>query len=430
MKFEMKKRILALALAGTTAFSVFGAAMSANAATVYWNGSNSSHETSGDSYYYQSYVPAGDISWSSSTTPSTEVHIDLDVYSPSNLTGGVAVPEGTKLYVTPGTTVPENLKSFITTLKTGDGVYFADLDAFMQANGYTVYTTDATGTFKFGTDDCYLLIKDSGDTAVFETVSKTYWDAHKTELTNRGWSRHQAEQHIYGMGTGYTDEKTVLTNYSFAITPEAFTGHADLNRSWTNAVENVLKSYNGNYYIAGGDKANVQNYTDMIFYKDQSNGGPADVVVTTVKQGTDTTVRTTAGYTILDPTGVSDVETILANPVASTGVVYLYDYAANLVNVTPDEFARAWGTDSLPTLMGATKSLTYENGMGTTYSIRRDVIDEFEAFLEDIGVRDYGVITGDSYVTAWAKDTIDNYAYQYYNDWLSLVSAMIIPLDS
>ena len=31
MKFEMKKRILALALAGTTAFSVFGAAMSASA---------------------------------------------------------------------------------------------------------------------------------------------------------------------------------------------------------------------------------------------------------------------------------------------------------------------------------------------------------------------------------------------------------------
>ena len=35
MKFEMKKRILALALAGTTAFSVFGAAMSANAGSTH-----------------------------------------------------------------------------------------------------------------------------------------------------------------------------------------------------------------------------------------------------------------------------------------------------------------------------------------------------------------------------------------------------------
>jgi glucan-binding YG repeat protein len=35
MKFDMKKRILALALAGTTAFSVFGAAMSANAASTH-----------------------------------------------------------------------------------------------------------------------------------------------------------------------------------------------------------------------------------------------------------------------------------------------------------------------------------------------------------------------------------------------------------
>ena len=71
MKFEMKKRILALALVGTTAFSVFGAAMSANAATVYWNGSNSSHETSGDSYYYQSYIPAGDITWSTGHIDAT-----------------------------------------------------------------------------------------------------------------------------------------------------------------------------------------------------------------------------------------------------------------------------------------------------------------------------------------------------------------------
>ena len=55
MKFEMKKRILALALAGTTAFSVFGAAMSANAATFI---GAELHYRSFDGAYYQSYTPA------------------------------------------------------------------------------------------------------------------------------------------------------------------------------------------------------------------------------------------------------------------------------------------------------------------------------------------------------------------------------------
>ena len=48
MKFEMKKRILALALAGTTAFSVFGAAVSANAYD------DSTHNVAGE--YIDSYV--------------------------------------------------------------------------------------------------------------------------------------------------------------------------------------------------------------------------------------------------------------------------------------------------------------------------------------------------------------------------------------
>ena len=57
----MKKRILALALAGTTAFSVFGAAMSANAA--FWN-EDSSHINANDDAYYKRYTAAGDIHWS------------------------------------------------------------------------------------------------------------------------------------------------------------------------------------------------------------------------------------------------------------------------------------------------------------------------------------------------------------------------------
>lgn len=67
MKFEMKKRILALALAGTTAFSVFGAALSANA----WDQNNTT-DTRYDVDAYQSYNPvATTITASAGTSAET-----------------------------------------------------------------------------------------------------------------------------------------------------------------------------------------------------------------------------------------------------------------------------------------------------------------------------------------------------------------------
>ena len=69
----MKKRILALALAGTTAFSVFGAAMSANAA--WWN-EDSSHINANDDAYYKHYEAAGTISWGSTENVAKEYTIN------------------------------------------------------------------------------------------------------------------------------------------------------------------------------------------------------------------------------------------------------------------------------------------------------------------------------------------------------------------
>ena len=105
MKFEMKKRILALALAGTTAFSVFGAAMSANAAWVYWNGDESTHITSDDGDYYEEYRPAGNMYWSTQTTPTqiaeltNEFLIATPVANlPKNSNNQTYIPAGTTVY--------------------------------------------------------------------------------------------------------------------------------------------------------------------------------------------------------------------------------------------------------------------------------------------------------------------------------------------
>ena len=98
----MKKRILALALAGTTAFSVFGAAMSANAVT-YWRG-DSTHVSSDDGDYYVEYKPAGLIHWT-----AEEVQVDLAnpsqaVYTTTSYEAvdhedGAYIPSGTTLYL-------------------------------------------------------------------------------------------------------------------------------------------------------------------------------------------------------------------------------------------------------------------------------------------------------------------------------------------
>ena len=68
----MKKRILALALAGTTAFSVFGGAMSANAA---WWDDLSSHVNAYDGDYYESLTPSGDLNWSINTSGDDYVEL-------------------------------------------------------------------------------------------------------------------------------------------------------------------------------------------------------------------------------------------------------------------------------------------------------------------------------------------------------------------
>ena len=78
MKFEMKKRILALALAGTTAFSVFGAAVSANAAY-------STHVVFGNDAY-TSYVPGSISATKTVTAPGKDTYkaVATNNYSKAN----------------------------------------------------------------------------------------------------------------------------------------------------------------------------------------------------------------------------------------------------------------------------------------------------------------------------------------------------------
>ena len=387
MKFEMKKRILALALAGTTAFSVFGAAMSANAATVYWNGSNSSHETSGDSYYYQSYIPAGDITWSTG-------HIDATWAQVGQITWTVAqypqaqITDGSAVYTTRANynkmTNPA-VQKYVTIIEDVDGLYFRDINDFARENGYTIYSPDANGHIEVGSETYTFAYNSS--TGVYKVFDEQGW----LTITNG------SEKYAWA-----------------AVKNGNYYSYSSLNDGLVvNSGDGILNAYvaDGRHHYFLSDGTGVTKATDL--YEQAAN----TFSVPDTAAADLTNVTTKAGYTTLDATDVEDLDAILANPVSASGVVYLYDYADNLP-VYADTFARAWANDKVvETMNDAGYDKTYiapENGYGSTYSIRRDVIDEFEAFIEDLGIREYREDT--DYLTAWAKDTIDNYAYQYYND--------------
>ncbi len=393
----MKKRILALALAGTTAFSVFGAAMSANAATVYWNGtSGSSHQTSGDTYYYRSYVPAGNINWSTGHVDATYATVGRENYTVEKLWGSTAnkvtVDNDTTVYVTRATYATiENgaVRKFVTIIEDVDGLYFRNMADFAYENGYKTYTTDNNGQFFIDTNGDN--IKETYTVAKNNNGQYKVFDAD-------GWKTITNGSDKYTWTTDATKQMNVYTQSNLANGLVVYDGQGILN----------AYKVQGNHYFIGDTSE-----TDL-------NKNEPSTIQITVSEATDLTdVSTDAGYTALDPVDVEDLEAIMNDPVASSGVVYLYDYAEK-IPVYADTFARAWANDTVVETMknaGYTgTSIAPEDGMGSTYSIRRDVIDEFEAFLEDIGVRGYGIVTGDAYLTTWAKDTIDNYAYQYYNE--------------
>ena len=130
----MKKRILALALAGTTAFSVFGAAMSANAA---WIWSDEKYDSTHEQYNidrYESYVPAGDMDWSSSSATTQydysgiKYSVSENARTATSETGVTYWPTSTVLYI-------------------DDSVNTADFKGVTGTNGYTLTKISSLSTY-------------------------------------------------------------------------------------------------------------------------------------------------------------------------------------------------------------------------------------------------------------------------------------------
>ena len=375
----MKHRILALALAGTTAFSVFGGTL-ANAATVIVGGS--SHNGAFDGAYYQSYRPAGDINWNNASIAATSVPVGKDTWSPVEYNKGDVVAKDAVLYTTSDifdTMTSPEVRDFVTVLKPGDGIYFADIAQFAGKNGYTSHTGDASGAFTFDKVD-YQLATANGKTYLFtadewKIVSKT-------------------------PGNQYTAVSSAMTVY--------FDGEiaGDGEQVFTEAE--ILAKYAASgrhpyYFIADTQQTNLHKIDG------------ATVSVPDKDAYETEGIYTDARYTKLNPVDVEDADAIL-NETVENGVVYLYDYYYSdsfPSNLSAGLFADAWGKQTIASTLekvtgDAAGTIRPETALNFR-SVRQDIMLTWFDFLDTIGIAD----ASEDRMADWAERLIENYAYTY-----------------
>ncbi|HIR60957.1 MAG TPA: hypothetical protein IAB37_05210, partial [Candidatus Faecivivens stercoravium] len=329
MKFEMKKRILALALAGTTAFSVFGAAMSANAA--WWN-EDSSHINANDDAYYKHYEAAGTISWGSTENVAKEYDINNCYTLPNAKVEGGKYVEGTSVYVTEAvynSMKNEDIKKYVDVLDEDvKGVsYYEDEEAFADSFGYDLETVKAGQGKTYGSFEY--------DKVTYSIGKKTYADG--------SWEFFAVKK---GEETEHGTLEVVQKDRTYYVSQSALEAGSDYFQIFEqkDVIDNNFKT-NEAYFI--DEDAPITNLDD--------HGTGNDGITVIVKDSYYTYgVGTDAGYTQLDSTNPEDYEAVMANPVESSGEVYLYDYVEKLpTNIGADDFADAWADGELAKFMAA-----------------------------------------------------------------------------
>ena len=199
----MKKRILALALAGTTAFSVFGAALSANA----WDQNNTT-DTRYDVDAYQSYIPVA-TEINASYTAGAEAEVTEYAYRDINLNSdiaGVDTDAEVKAYLkdkdnAAAKVIAENYVEY-EKVQLNDGIFYVNFDNLTDAsvwdkdantsvaNVQVIATTGSSTAYPLsdfikGTSvvgDGYTYSLKTGDTTSYASVVALL-KAHKTDET-------------------------------------------------------------------------------------------------------------------------------------------------------------------------------------------------------------------------------------------------------
>ena len=434
----MKKRILALALAGTTAFSVFGAAMSANAAAPDWWDNLSSHFGANDDAYYEGYKAAANMHWDTKTASARLVYNDvdnpgLDITSMDIYTIGQpktekvtdagnagtldTIAQGTTLYVKDPSTFAGATNYYTVENVNKLPGYHATLEDFMASKRYAKaeIAEEANGDliFKDAQGVSYTIYTNSRYTEFYafsaDDISQGFANSY-TKLTKN------AGGYLIGINAVATSNTDVFYsenhngNASYTVEVASYDASGNPNPS-LKAVFDGEKA--NSYYIAELETAGLNGYTNYFKY----DKGTRSVAYVYEYTGSENGVWVDMRYDELSDV-IGDYEAIMSEPV-SNGVVYLYDYYYSVdypASIDADDFADGWADKTLGDMIAAAKKApegTIHPELGyTERGIRGDVIYNFENFLDSIGLYDTTV----DYRVAWAEQMIDNYDYLYSDD--------------
>ena len=442
----MKKRILALALAGTTAFSVFGGAMSANAATDWWTGST--HVVANDDAYYRHYTPAGDITWGVHGVGTDYVEIGKVGYYfagteaqytalPIREGGSGRVVKDYAIYSAPGKTgynQEAGVKGY--TESDSNYSYFASYEDFAKSLKATRYTSTANGVVDTNADNVgdYIIARRVGTTDEYWIFDKAVWDQYI-------WENGKTDSQIYNkyfvnegsvgnvgeffLSNAYHVPTITEVNSSTSITS---LGARIMTKS--EAVDEFKRSTDKDWYmIITSTSANGNTGVDTnMKYVDRSRETSDTVYTGGAGYANDLFIE--GGNSFVDLNDVEPTfEDVMAEPV-ELNTVYLYDYYEDLPrNVSLDDFADAWADGKVSELLYDASNKTQTTGTiepDTSYlgrDLRMDVNYAWIDFLDNLGISD----ASNDGLTLWAENMYQNYVYNYFD---ATVTTDVVPVKN
>lgn len=413
----MKKRILALALAGTTAFSVFGAALSANA----WDENNTT-DTRYDVDAYQSYLPVA-TEIEASYTPGAEAEVTEYAYQDVRLKQdiqGVDTDDEVKAYLKSANYIAENYVEYQRVEFSGGAALYVDFTDLKDADLWgtdaeslaTVKVIDGTGS--------------ATDNPLSDFITRTSVEG---------------DGYTYTLKDAYNDNNNKTYDSIVALLKANVVAETN-NRMVMPAASTTTNStiYNGDNtaFEAGMQADTIDEYfTKYIvrYPKTVSEAVDTDgtVVVDGYKNDVLNEIRDYALWTFNpDLSGEVTVEPYTVSTSLGTDgklditktrvpTIYAYDFLyTNNTASSAGVISSAWNSDDeiatanaiVPTNdADGEVTLTAETGRGNIgVGIRYDVVSDWEDFMEELALNDdFG------YSENWTEFR-DNYLDMFYSD--------------
>ena len=412
MKFEMKKRILALALAGTTAFSVFGAAISANAAQTFLSTDNVLKVDA-----YETYVPvSGDINITAQTPNEAKTEYSTDngnswltydeLKEQLSYSGNLKTSYSA---ITPIGQKPAGNEAYAYLTNDGKTLVFDDDGNYTKHDLTDVITSVATealgisyntGTKEYTVSDVYKGNDSDKGLATFSNLSEAF-AAVKTRDAKK--IEDLSTLYVVVKKTNSTVVVDDLADVKYKDVDDYIKRSGEVVKKYTNATLTGTPSVTVDVKKTSSDvpASATDSWEDWDFNSDMTG----DVAVEPYE--VTTTLSTNVyGTPVLNVTKTVDP------------TIYAYDYLYINPEVTASagDIANVWNatakdTAKLANLIG--NDVEVELGRGRSgRGIRYDVILDWEAFLEELAISE-----GSYYYTVDNYNEFESmYLDRFYND--------------